>query len=314
MGLIESLCEDLTGLENVNYVTSPTRPFGETIDYASISNDTSIEAALSDQYMRTMVGDNTRTVLITVIFEAEPYAAESIDSITVIREEADALVLENPEIEAIYVGGGTALMYDVSILTQQDFVTILIVVVIGIYLALLVVLGSVINPLRSILTILLSISWTLVVTMVVFEYVFGQTIMWMVPLILLAVCLGLGMDYDLLLTTRVREETRRGRSNEDAIVYAVERTGGIITACGLIMAGAFGTMMLSQGWLLREFGFALMFAILLDAMVVRTYLVPAIMSLLGKWNWWAPWSQRTQMDHADGEMSNKISDVKEDKK
>ncbi|MFA5311848.1 MAG: MMPL family transporter, partial [Methanomassiliicoccales archaeon] len=173
-------------------------------------------------------------------------------------------------------------------LTQNDFMTILFVVIVGIYLALLVVLGSVINPLRSILTILLSISWTLVVTMLVFEYVFGQTIMWMVPLILLAVCLGLGMDYDLLLTTRIREETRKGRSNGEAIVCAVERTGGVITACGLIMAGAFGTMMLSQGWLLREFGFALMFAILLDAMVVRIYLVPAIMSLLGKWNWWMP--------------------------
>ena len=66
--------------------------------------------------------------------------------------------------------------------------------------------------------------------------------------------------------------------------------------CGLIMAGAFGTMMLSEGWLLREFGFALMFAILLDALVVRIYLVPAIMSLLGKWNWWAPGRlQRTKI-------------------
>jgi RND superfamily putative drug exporter len=54
------------------------------------------------------------------------------------------------------------------------------------------------------------------------------------------------------------------------------------------MAGAFGTLLLSQGSLLREFGFALMFAILLDAIIVRIYLVPAIVSLLGKWNWWAP--------------------------
>ncbi|MCE5297261.1 MAG: MMPL family transporter [Euryarchaeota archaeon] len=306
MDLIESLCVALTALDNVNYATSPTRPFGETIDYSSISNDTSIEAALSDQYMRTMVGESNDAILITVIFVAEPYAAESIDSITMIREAAEGMVLENPEIEAIYVGGGTALMYDVSILTQDDFKTILFVVIVGIYLALLVVLGSVINPLRSILTILLSISWTLVVTMVVFEYVFGQTIMWMVPLILLAVCLGLGMDYDLLLTTRVREETRRGRSNEEAIVYAVERTGGIITACGLIMAGAFGTMMLSQGWLLREFGFALMFAILLDAMVVRIYLVPAIMSLLGKWNWWAPGVLAKRYEDVPSEGSDAI--------
>ena len=121
-----------------------------------------------------------------------------------------------------------------------------------------------------------------------FQYGLGQDILWIVPMVLLVVCLGLGMDYDILLTTRIREEIAKGKSNDDAIVYSVEKTGGIITACGFIMAAAFGSMMLSSGYLLKEFGFALMFAILLDAMFVRIYLVPAIMSLLGKWNWWAP--------------------------
>ncbi|MFA5311849.1 MAG: MMPL family transporter, partial [Methanomassiliicoccales archaeon] len=89
MDLIESLCVALTDLDNVNYVTSPTRPFGETIDYSSISNDTSIEAALTSQYMRSMVGESNEAILITVIFVAEPYTAESIDSITMIREAAE---------------------------------------------------------------------------------------------------------------------------------------------------------------------------------------------------------------------------------
>jgi RND superfamily putative drug exporter len=152
----------------------------------------------------------------------------------------------------------------------------------------MVVLGSIINPLRSILTILLSISWTIATTMVIFNFILGFPILWMMPMILFVVCLGLGMDYDIFLTTRIREEAQKGMSDKDAIVHAVERTGGIITACGIIMASAFGTMMLSEGALLREFGFALMFAILLDATIVRIYLVPAIMSLLGKWNWYAP--------------------------
>ena len=187
-------------------------------------------------------------------------------------------------------------MYDLSVETNDDFLLIIPVVIVAIYIVLLLVLGSVLNPLRSILTILLSISWTLAVTMVLFTYVFETPIMWMVPLMLLVVCLGLGMDYDILLSTRVREEATKGKGTNESIVVAVGKTGGIITACGLIMAGAFGTMMLSEGWLLREFGFALMFAILLDALVVRIYLVPAIMSLLGKWNWWAPGRlQRTKI-------------------
>jgi RND superfamily putative drug exporter len=163
-----------------------------------------------------------------------------------------------------------------------------IIVIIGIYIVLMIVLGSIISPLRSILTILLSISWTLATTMILFQYVLGVPVLWIIPMVLLVMCLGLGMDYDIFITTRIREEAQKGRETNDAIINAMRNTGGVITACGVIMAGAFGTLLLSQGSLLREFGFALMFAILLDAIIVRIYLVPAIVSLLGKWNWWAP--------------------------
>ena len=74
---------------------------------------------------------------------------------------------------------------------------------------------------------------------------------------------------------------------------AVDWTGGIITALALIMAGAFGAMMISSNSMLQEFGFALTVAVLLDAMVVRTYIVPAALTLMGKNAWWAPgWLQR----------------------
>jgi RND superfamily putative drug exporter len=171
---------------------------------------------------------------------------------------------------------------------QDDFSFMGIVVIIGIYIVLMIVLGSIISPLRSILTILLSISWTLATTMILFQYVLGVPVLWIIPMVLLVMCLGLGMDYDIFITTRIREEAQKGRETNDAIINAMRNTGGVITACGVIMAGAFGTLLLSQGSLLREFGFALMFAILLDAIIVRIYLVPAIVSLLGKWNWWAP--------------------------
>jgi len=107
-------------------------------------------------------------------------------------------------------------------------------------------------------------------------------------MILFIILMGLGMDYDIFLVTRIREEVAKGKTDEEAIVTAVERTGGIITACGVIMAGAFASLMLSTMGLLQEFGFALSFAIIVDAMLVRIYLVPAIMVLLKKWNWWAP--------------------------
>jgi RND superfamily putative drug exporter len=71
-------------------------------------------------------------------------------------------------------------------------------------------------------------------------------------------------------------------------VDSLDWTGGIITALAIIMGSAFSMMMISSTMMLKEMGFALAFAIMLDAMVVRTYVVPAMMTLLGKWAWWAP--------------------------
>jgi RND superfamily putative drug exporter len=124
--------------------------------------------------------------------------------------------------------------------------------------------------------------------MLVFQTIMGMPVIWLMPLVLFVILMGLGMDYDIFLCTRIREEVLKGKSDEQAIMTAVERTGGIITICGAIMAGAFGSMMLSRMGLTQEFGFGLGVAILLDATVVRIYLVPAIMVLLKKWNWWMP--------------------------
>ncbi|MBI0584055.1 MAG: MMPL family transporter [Methanomassiliicoccus sp.] len=282
MAAIEDLSSTMAGLENVKQLTGPTRPYGVPIDYANSTLMSEYSAIIGN-----MVSEDGRSVLLTVTFEAEPFDMSSIDTIQVLRDVASENQGTNG-ISQVLVGGATASMFDISVMTQEDFGTMAILVVVGIYLVLMFVLGSMINPLRSILTILLSISWTLAVTLLLFQDVLGQPILYMVPLILLLVCMGLGMDYDILLTTRVREEVAKGKSNNEAIVYAVEQTGAIITACGIIMAAAFGSMMLSNGFLLKQFGFALMFAILLDAIIVRMYMVPAIMSLLGKWNWWAP--------------------------
>ena len=115
-----------------------------------------------------------------------------------------------------------------------------------------------------------------------------KPILWMVPLILFIMLMGIGMDYNVFILTRIREEVHKGKDTNEAVVDAVDWTGGIITALALIMGGAFGSMMLSSNTMLQEFGFALAFAILVDAMVVRTYIVPAAMSLMGKRAWWAP--------------------------
>jgi len=151
-----------------------------------------------------------------------------------------------------------------------------------------VALGSVFTPIRLIFTILLSISWAMAATVYFFRTYFSTELIWILPIMLLVIMVGLGLDYDIFLVTRIREYVAGGAKDEEAIETAVERTGGIITVTGLVTAGAYGTMMLSQIPMLQQLGLAIFIVVLLDATLTRIYLVPSIMMMMKRLNWWAP--------------------------
>ncbi|MGI0155647.1 MAG: MMPL family transporter, partial [Thermoplasmata archaeon] len=113
----------------------------------------------------------------------------------------------------------------------------------------------------------------------------GYPLFFFVPTVMIILILGLGTDYNIFLLTRVREERVRGRVAGDAAVEAVARTGGIITAAAVILASAFAALLVGEFTLIRAIGFSVAVAVILDAMVVRTYLVPASLQLLGERVW-----------------------------
>jgi RND superfamily putative drug exporter len=109
-----------------------------------------------------------------------------------------------------------------------------------------------------------------------------------VPLLLFAVLFGLSMDYHVFLLSRIRERFDETGDNREAVSFGVRHTGRIITGAALIMVtvfGAFATGRLSQ---LQQIGFGLAVAVIIDATLIRTVLVPATMTLLGRWNWYLP--------------------------
>lgn len=209
----------------------------------------------------------------------------SMDSIAYMQGVVRDYDSQNDFVAATWVTGSAVIMYDVSNIISDEFTHIEILVIVLIIILLFFVMRSYTIPFRSVITILMSICWTLAAT----HLLFGDQVTWLIPLILLVICLGLGMDYDILLTTRIKENVKaHGMTNDEAIHHAVVHSGSVITICGLIMGGAFGTLMLSSMGMLQQFGFALCFAILCDALIVRTYIVPAVMHLLGDWNWKGP--------------------------
>jgi len=287
---VDDIAAVIAATDNVKQVTGPTNPKGDHIDYANLSEMAPDVSASYQAMMLQLVGVDGRTVLFTVILEAGPMTPESLDTVAVLRDELAALKAADGAISSstIYVGGASAVIYDLKVDLDQQFRTMEIMVVIGIFIVLLIVLGAVILSAFAIVSIMLSITWAFAATVGIFSYGLGEPILWIIPLILFIMLMGIGMDYNVFILTRIREEKHKGKSDKDAVVEALDWTGGIITALAIIMGTAFSMMMISSTMMLKEIGFALAFAILLDAMVVRTYIVPAMMTVLGKWAWWAP--------------------------
>ncbi len=298
---IDNITKDLLTNPNVQSVTSITRPFGTLIDYQNMSTMSPTQRAQLTSEMLQFVGKDNNCVVLTVVLKDQPESSAAVNYIPILRDDLASIkpsqnILSN---STILVGGSTAQLYDTSVVTNQQFTLIGVLVIVGIFVVLMLVLGSLLLPTFAIVSILMSITWSFALTTLLFGFILGKPILYLVPLILFVMLMGIGMDYNVFILTRIREEVHKGKSTKQAVVDAVDWTGGIITALALIMAGAFGSLMISSNTMLQEFGFALFVAVILDAMVVRTYVVPAVMALMGKKAWWAP--GRLQREGQSGE-------------
>jgi RND superfamily putative drug exporter len=169
---------------------------------------------------------------------------------------------------------------------DRDMVRSFSLVLIGIFFVLLFLLRALISPVYLLLTILLSYGATLGITRLFSALVFGvDALTWWAPFFIFTMLIALGMDYNIFLMGRVKEETARHGIRE-GVHRAVAATGPIITSAGLIMAGTFAAMMAGTVTGLKQLGFAVAVGVLLDTFVIRTALVPAIVVLLDRWNWW----------------------------
>ena len=165
------------------------------------------------------------------------------------------------------------------------------------YLVLLRAFRSVLLPLKAVLLNVLSVAAVYGLLVVVFRWGVGARLLGLyhvdqieawIPIFLFAMLFGLSMDYEVFLVTRMREAWDDGLDNAQAVTQGLERTGRIITAAALIMVAAFSGFVAGRVAGLQEFGVGLSLAILLDATLVRMILVPALMAILGRWNWWLP--------------------------
>ena len=184
------------------------------------------------------------------------------------------------------VGGPTAEEADTRSTARSDAALAVPLTLAVIFLILVALLRAVVAPVYLILSVILSYAATMGLAYLAFAYVFdspGSDAS--LPLLVFVFVVALGVDYNIFLMARVREEVARHGSRQGVLV-GLERTGGVITSAGLILAGTFAVLMLLPLEQLFQLGFAVAVGILLDTFVVRTLLVPAVALLLGDRSWW----------------------------
>lgn len=286
-----SLAENSTqSISGVSKVYGLTHPSGAAIPFANFGQLNTAQQQAMISTMKPFLGSDGKSAMVWADLSSEPYSDSAIATVARIRSNVDSLKSQDSLLarSSMYVGGSTASVTDLANSSGSDYFNLTGLVLVGVFIVLFLALGSVFTPLRLIFTILLSISWAMAATVYFFKTYFATDLIWLLPIMLLVIMVGLGLDYDIFLVTRIREYVAGGSKDEEAIETAVERTGGIITVTGLVTAGAYGTMMLSQIPMLQQLGLAIFIVVLLDATLTRIYLVPSIMRMMKRLNWWAP--------------------------
>ncbi|HYH12535.1 MAG TPA: MMPL family transporter [Thermomicrobiales bacterium] len=235
---------------------------------------------------RSYVSQDNGVALFSVILEESPYALEQIEGIDSFRKYARSAADEAGLAGDVLVGGESATNYDTKQANDRDTALIIPLVLITIGIILGFLLRSVIAPLYLLFTIAIGYTATLGISVLLFKYVFDYDgVGSLIPLYLFVFSAALGIDYSIYLMTRIREETE-DRPLTSGVRVALSRTGGVITSAGIILAGTFSALMILPLRDLFQLGLAVAIGVLLDTFVTRTIMVPGIVLLLKRWNWW----------------------------
>ena len=224
---------------------------------------------------------------INIVLTGDPYASTSIDTVTRLRKAAAASVSASTLAgSSEYVGGESAVRADIMLINDADFGRVVGLAIAGILIVIMILLRSILAPLYMVATVLLNYGTTLGITSWLFLDVMKQgSMIYMIPLFIFVILVALGADYNIFLVSRIREEALQ-RPIKDAVSHAVANTGGVITACGIILAGTFATLIIAPLRVVLQIGAGITVGILMDTFLVRALLVPALATVAGRWSWW----------------------------
>ncbi|MGH3484759.1 MAG: MMPL family transporter [Nocardioidaceae bacterium] len=221
------------------------------------------------------------TQLILVPIEDSAFSEQAFATVERVRDAVHAV----PGADAL-VGGNAAVNWDVQEAARHDNNLVIPLVLVMVFLILLILLRAIVAPLLLIGTVVLSFGAALGFSALVFQYVFDiNGADSGLPLFAFVFLVALGIDYNIFLMTRVREEALREGSRRGALI-GLAATGGVITSAGLVLAGTFGTLATIPLTFTLQIGFVVAFGVLLDTIIVRSILVTGLNLDFGRHMWW----------------------------
>jgi RND superfamily putative drug exporter len=278
--------ESVDGLELVKREFGPGRAAPMNLVVAG-SRSAQVIAALDnarDVEETTMVGlsRDQRLILVDVTLAADPFSDRAIDALPRLRGTVRGVAAG----ETALLGGVTAETYDARKAQRADAALIAPLTLLLILLIVAALVRAIVAPLYLVGTVVLSYAFALGASSLIFTHVLGQGDSDpALPLFAFIFLVALGVDYNIFLIGRIREEHARLEAR-DAVIAGLTRTGAVITSAGLILAGTFATLTALEIESLVQVGFTITFGLLVDAFIVRVFLVPGIAVLLGERSWW----------------------------
>lgn len=247
------------------------------------------------QAISQFISPDGRTVQFYALFKAGPSGSLEATNATPAVRAALQKVADNVGAEQNQVYGIDSVGYDVNHTATDDLRRIVPVVLIIIAFLLALLLRSLVAPWYLIVTVGFSYLATMGFAMIVFVHLGNQGgLNFILPFLMFIFSMALGEDYNILVMSRIREEAHHEKTLFAAVTKAIGVTGTTVTSAGLILAGTFTILGLVGGsQQVEQIGYAIAFGILLDTFFVRTLLVPSIVALLGRWNWWPSELYRT---------------------
>jgi RND superfamily putative drug exporter len=281
---IEQITASAADSKGVTSVSGTTRPFGNVFNYSSVENMSEPIQMQYESQMFSTIGKDNKTAVITVNLSNSADSLTAINSLRRMEKNINQLPFISGV--AVYFGGETQSTYDSQAFMGNLIPEVVMILAAAVYVILFFQLRSAFTPIRLIVTILCSVVFSLAIISFIFYYALNLPILDFAPLFVVVTMLGVGIDYDIFFLTRIREEVLNGKTDNEAIVTAIEKVWVTILCLGLVLATVFASLIITNIAILQEISLAVASAILIDVTIVILLFVPSLMGLAQKLNWW----------------------------